>query len=118
MQLSHRPEEFPGFFATVLWVGIGVWLFWTTPGAAFLSWQAAVYFLFGTLAVGVFFGLVGATLQRLMPILKPTFEKKKTSKLSGAAQILGTLVGAVQFVIIYLLAKSVVTQMLFAAAGA
>ena len=61
MQLTHRPEDFPGFFATVLWVGVGVFLFWTTPGAGFLTWQAFVYFVIGTIAIGILFGIVGLT---------------------------------------------------------
>ncbi|MCB1511350.1 MAG: hypothetical protein KDJ36_10635 [Hyphomicrobiaceae bacterium] len=113
MQLTHRPEDFPGFFATVLWVGIGVWLFWTTPGAAFLSWQAAIYFIFGTLAVGLFFGIIGLTMQRLIPVLKPAPGAAKPP--GGLAQVVGTLYGVAQFVVVYFLAKSVVTKLLFTA---
>ncbi|MCH9809332.1 MAG: hypothetical protein K0U74_16525 [Alphaproteobacteria bacterium] len=112
MQLQHRPEDFPGFFPTVLWVGIGVFLFWTTPGAAFLSWQTLVYFVVGTIAVGILFGVIGMTLQRMMPSLKP--RPDSDGKPSQTAQLIGTLVGAVQMVVVYFLAKAVVTQILFA----
>ena len=110
MQLTSRPDEFPGFFATVLWVGVGVFLFWTTPGAAFLSWQAFVYFVIGTAAIGLFFGLVGMTLQRLIPSLKP--RPDGSGKPTQSAQLIGTLVGAAQFVLIYLFAKTIITQFL------
>ncbi|KUO68817.1 MAG: hypothetical protein APF80_03665 [Alphaproteobacteria bacterium BRH_c36] len=111
MNLSNRPEDFPGYFATILWVGVGVWLFWTTPGGAFLSWQALVYFIFGTLAVGIVFGVVGMSVQRLIPMLKPRQGAIKTA--APPAQIVGTLVAAAQFVVIYFLAKAVVTGVLF-----
>ena len=111
MQLTHRPEDFPGFFATVLWVGVGVFLFWTTPGAAFLTWQALIYFVIGTIAIGILFGIIGLTLQRLIPGLKP--QPQAAGKSNQSAQLIGTLVGAAQLVIIYLLAKAVITQILF-----
>ncbi|MBU1209779.1 MAG: hypothetical protein KJ587_00720 [Alphaproteobacteria bacterium] len=114
MNLANRPEDFPGYFATVLWVGVGVWLFWTTPGAAFLSWQALVYFVLGTLAVGIVFGVAGMSVQRLIPMLKPRQGAIKTA--APPAQIVGTLVAAAQFVVIYFLAKSVVTGILFSPA--
>ncbi len=113
MKLSNRPEEFPGYFATILWVGVGVWLFWTTPGAAFLSWQTLVYFVLGTVGIGILFGMIGLTLQRLIPILKPREGPIKTAP--PPAQFIGTLVAAAQFVVIYFLAKAVVTQILFPA---
>lgn len=116
MQLTHRPEDFPGFFATVLWVGVGVFLFWTTPGAGFLSWQAFVYFVIGTIAIGILFGIVGLTVQRLIPSLKP--QPGADGKPTQSAQLIGTLVGAAQLVIIYLLAKAVITQLLFPLAPA
>lgn len=114
MNLSNRPEDFPGYFATILWVGVGFWLFWTTPGAAFLSWQALVYFLLGTIGVGIVFGVVGMSVQRMLPMLKPRQGAIKTA--APPAQIVGTLVAAGQFVVIYFLAKVIVTQILFPAA--
>ncbi|MBU2581265.1 MAG: hypothetical protein KJ622_06080 [Alphaproteobacteria bacterium] len=111
MNLSNRPEDFPGYFATILWVGVGVWLFWTTPQAAFVSWQAIVYFVLGTIGVGILFGIVGMTLQRLMPFLKPRQGPIRTAP--PPAQLIGTLVAAAEFVVIYFLAKAVVTGILF-----
>lgn len=112
MQLTNRAEEFPGFFPTVLWVGIGVFLFWTTPGASFLSWQAILYFVLCTICVGIFFSFVALTLQRLIPLLKPRSDRQ--GKPAQMAQLLGTIVGAAQMVLIYLLAKTLVTMVLFA----
>lgn len=109
MQLSNRPEDFPGYFATILWVGIGVFLFWTTPGATFFSWQALVYFLIGTAAAAVLFGLVGMTAQRLLPSLK----NDKAGSKGSLAPVIGTLFAAAQLVVIYFLAKAVVSQLLF-----
>lgn len=116
MKLSNSPEEFPGYFATILWVGVGVWLFWTTPGAAFLSWRAIVYFVFGTIGVGIVFGVAGMALQRMIPILKPRNGPIKTAP--PLIQIVGTLVAAAQFVIIYFLAKAIVSGILFPQAAA
>lgn len=111
MQLTNRPEDFPGFFATVLWVGIGVFLFWTTPGAQFLSWQALAYFVLGTVGAGILFGLIVMTLQRLLPSLR----QDKFGPQDPIAPLLGTLIGAGQLVLVYLLAKAVITNVLFPA---
>lgn len=112
---KYRPEDFPGYFATVMWVGIGVWLFWITPEASFFTWQAVVYFLVGTFAAGLVFGVLGLTLQRLIPVLKPSSEAAKKS--DGMAQTIGTLVGAAQFILVYFIAKSIIIGLLFPAAG-
>jgi hypothetical protein len=109
MKLSNRPEDFPGYFATILWVAVGVFLFWTTPGAAFLSWQALVYFVGGTVSAGIIFGLMGMTVQRYVPGLK----KGRSKPDDPLTPLIGTLYGAAQIVIVYFLAKAVVTQMLF-----
>lgn len=113
MQLSHRPDEFPGYFATILWVAIGVFLFWTTPGAAFLSWQALVYFVLGTIGAGILFGLLGQTILRLLPSLK----QDKFAPQDPMAPLLGTLFGAGQMVLVYFLSKSIITGILFPAAA-
>lgn len=116
MQLSNRPEDFPGFFPTVLWVGVGVFLFWTTPQSAFLSWQALVYFVFGTIAVGIVFGVLGRTIQKRIPGLDPA-NRTKGQAADPMMQTLGTLIGAAQLVLVYFLAKAVITQMLFPVAS-
>lgn len=114
MKLSNRPEEFPGFFATVLWVGVGVFLFWTTPGAAFLSWQALVYFVLGTIGAGIVFGLLGQTIQRMLPSLK----QDRFGPQDPLAPLVGTLVGAAQFVLVYFLSKAIISGLLFPPATA
>ena len=110
MQLSHRPEDFPGYFATILWVGIGAFLFWTTPGAQFLSWQALVYFVLGTIGAGIIFGVLGQTILRLLPSLK----QGKHAPQDPMAPLLGTLYGAAQMVLVYFLSKAIITGLLFA----
>jgi len=114
-QPAPTTADFPGFFPTVMWVGVGVFLFWTTPGATFLSWQALVYFLPAMIGAGIFFGILGFTLRRVIPGLDP-----KTWPPGGPTptmQFVGTLIGAGQIVLVYFLAKSVITQMLFPASA-
>ena len=106
-QARPTPDDFPGFFPTVLWVGVGVFLFWTTPGASFLSWQALVYFLFGVIAVGIVFSILALTVRRLIPALNPA----RAATASPGVKLLGTLVGATQLVIVYFLAKAVIAQL-------
>ena len=55
----ERQKETHGSFATVIWLASGMYLFWITPGAAFLSWQSALFFIAGMFVAAVLFGWIG-----------------------------------------------------------
>src|SRR5712691_12158709 len=80
-----KQKETHGGWATFAWIGSGLYLFATTEGAHFLSWQAAVFFLVGTFVAALGFGIAAYLLQRgLAKILVSVY----TSPSAGVATVI------------------------------
>ena len=56
-------QEVHGKWATLVWIGSGVYLFATVDTASFFSWEAAVYLVVGMFVAALVFG-AGANLLR------------------------------------------------------
>jgi hypothetical protein len=63
-RIQSQPEfrtllkEKAGNIATWSWIIFGIWHFWRTPSARFLSWQAVVYFAVGMFIAAIVFGWI------------------------------------------------------------
>jgi hypothetical protein len=53
-----------GTWATVVWIGSGLFLYLTTKDASLLSWSALVFFVVGMFAAATIFGVGFYLLQR------------------------------------------------------
>lgn len=63
----ERLKTEKGALAAIVWIGTGIYLFATTAGAHFFSWQAAIFFVAGMFAAAIVFGAIShAVLMRLM----------------------------------------------------
>jgi hypothetical protein len=55
---EDKKKESAGRTASLIWILTGIYYFAATQQAAFLSWQAAVFFLCGTFGAALVFGAV------------------------------------------------------------
>ena len=65
---SDRQKEKAGTAAVFLWLGIGLYVFASTQAASFLSWQSLAFFVGGTLAAALLFGLPGLFIPAVMMV--------------------------------------------------
>ena len=111
--MYEKQKQTAGSFAMILWVGIGIYLFATNDAANFVSWQGAIYFIGGMFASALVFGMVVYAVQRgIARILMGIF----SSPSAGAAVIvygIGIALNVVEAVVIYYIAKWVITSFMF-----
>ena len=61
-----QQKESRGRAAAFIWIGIGIYLFSSTPQAHFFSWQAVVFFVVGMFVAAVVFGGVSYAVHRAL----------------------------------------------------
>ncbi|MDE0153941.1 MAG: hypothetical protein OXN23_08865 [Gammaproteobacteria bacterium] len=113
--LYEKQKAVAGGFATVVWLGAGLFLFITTDNATFLSWQAAAYFFVGPFISALLIGVAYyATERGIAKILVSLFrEVGPTKVIALTTQTLGFLLMIVFGVITYRAADFVISDILF-----
>ncbi len=106
-----KQKETHGGWATFAWIGSGIYLFATTEGVRFLSWQAAAFFLVGTFVAALVFGIAGYVVQRgLAKAIMGVFPSPSTG-VATVAVVLGWLLFAAETVVIFLVARWMISRM-------
>ena len=112
VDLYEKQKETHGTWATWAWIGSGAYLFATTEGASFISWQTPVFFLVGTFVAALVFGLSAYGVQRgIAKILMRIF---RSPSLAGTA-VIGTVsvaLFALEVAAIFLIARWVLSRMI------
>jgi hypothetical protein len=93
-----------GTWATVVWIGSGLFLYLTTKDASLLSWSALVFFVVGMFAAATIFGVGFYLLQR--GIGKALVKVVKTPT-PTAIRAIGLVLLIIETVIIYVTARRV-----------
>lgn len=101
------------WWATTIWLGCGVYLFATVDAASFLSWQAPVYFVVGMFVAALVFGAAAYLLQRGVAKILARMESGPSSGTVTAIKFIGLVLFAVEFVVIFFVARWFVIDLLF-----
>jgi hypothetical protein len=107
-----RQRQALGSRVTIIWLVSGIILFATHEPASFLSWQALVYFLPGTFAAALVFGLLGSSLH--IAVMRTVSKLGAGSTPSqGLAMGMGYGLIAIEVLVVYLAAQWIVTRLLY-----
>lgn len=109
-----KQKEVHGKWATFVWIGSGVYLFATVDAASLLSWQAAVYFVVGMFAAALAFGAIAYLLQRILAMSLAKIVRGPSRGAASAITMIGLVFSAVEAVVIFLVARWIVEDVLFA----
>ena len=113
MDRYEKDKETEGKFAAIVWLLSGVYLFWTSEKASFLTWQAAVYFIVGMFVAATVFGIAFYLVQRgTTKVLTAMFHSPSTGVATVIASI-GFVLMVVETIVIFVVAQWVVENILF-----
>jgi hypothetical protein len=90
-----------GTWATVVWIGSGLFLYLTTKDASLLSWSALVFFVVGMFAAATIFGVGFYLLQRGVAKVFAT----PTPSVATAIRAIGLVLFIIETVIVYVAAS-------------
>jgi hypothetical protein len=90
------------WFAMACWVVSGIYLFATTPGVNFFSFQALLFFVAGGLVGGIWFGALTFYAQRALAwVFVYVFKISASRKMAILLYCLGIVLMVVDAVIVY-----------------
>jgi hypothetical protein len=94
-----------GTWATMVWIGSGLFLYLTTKDASLLSWSALVFFVVGMFAAATIFGVGFYLLQRGIGKALVKVVKTPTPSVATAIRAIGLVLLIIETVIIYVAAS-------------
>jgi hypothetical protein len=94
-----------GTWATMVWIGSGLFLYLTTKDASLLSWSALVFFVVGMFAAATIFGVGFYLLQRGLDKALAKIVKAPTPSMASATGSIAWVLLIIETVIIYLTAR-------------
>ena len=94
-----------GTWATMVWIGSGLFLYLTTKDASLLSWSALVFFVVGMFAAATIFGVGFYLLQRGIGKALVKVVKTPTPSVATAIRAIGLVLLIIETVIIYVAAN-------------
>ena len=94
-----------GTWATMVWIGSGLFLYLTTKDASLLSWSALVFFVVGMFAAATIFGVGFYLLQRGIGKALVKVVKTPTPSVATAVRAIGLVLLIIETVIIYVAAS-------------
>ena len=94
-----------GTWATVVWIGSGLFLYLTTKDASLLSWSALVFFVVGMFAAATIFGVGFYLLQLGIGKALVKVVKTPTPSVATAIRAIGLVLLIIETVIIYVAAS-------------
>jgi hypothetical protein len=96
--LYDKQKEAHGKWATMVWIGSGIYLFATDPAAHFFSWQAIVFFIVGMFLAAIVFGGAAYVLQRLIAKVFMLVVREPSQGIAGLIGIIGIVLFIVETV--------------------
>jgi hypothetical protein len=93
-----------GTWATMVWIGSGLFLYLTTKDASLLSWSALVFFVVGMFAAATIFGVGFYLLQRAIGKAL-VIVKTPTPSVATAIRAIGLVLLIIETVIVYVAAS-------------
>ncbi len=109
---SEREKEAHGRWTTIAWIGSGIYLFATTDGARFLSWQAAAFFIVGMFVAAVVFGLAAYLLQRGVAKVLVRIVTAPSASFATTVRAIGVALFVVETVIVFFVARWIVQRII------
>jgi len=94
-----------GTWATMVWIGSGLFLYLTTKDASLLSWSALVFFVVGMFAAATIFGVGFYLLQLGIGKALVKVVKTPTQSVATAIRAIGLVLLIIETVIIYVAAS-------------
>ena len=94
-----------GTWATMVWIGSGLFLYLTTKDASLLSWSALVFFVVGMFAAATIFGVGFYLLQLGIGKALVKVVKTPTPSVATAIRAIGLVLLIIETVIIYVAAS-------------
>ena len=94
-----------GTWATMVWIGSGLFLYLTTKDASLLSWSALVFFVVGMFAAATIFGVGFYLLQLGIGKALVKVVKTPTPSVATAVRAIGLVLLIIETVIIYVAAS-------------
>jgi hypothetical protein len=107
MKSSH------GTFAAIVWIVAGALLYNTEPETRLISWQTPVYFVLGMFVAGALFGnLSYATVRGVgHALMSAKIITERTRRAAIGLAVMGSVLFALEAVMIYLIARSLLRVM-------
>ena len=109
LRLDMDPYEWQnktaGTWATMVWIGSGLFLYLTTKDASLLSWSALVFFVVGMFAAATIFGVGFYLLQLGIGKALVKVVKTPTPSVATAIRAIGLVLLIIETVIIYVAAS-------------
>ncbi len=94
-----------GTWATVVWIGSGLFLYLTTKDASLLSWSALVFFVVGMFAAATICGVGFYLLQRGVDKVFAKVVKTPTPSVATAIRAIGLVLFIIETAIVYVAAS-------------
>ena len=113
MEPYEKQMQTEGSFAAIVWLVSGIYLFWASEKASFLSWQAALYFIVGMFVVAILFGICFYGIQRGISKVLAARVSEPSRGIAGAISVIGLVLMVAEAVVIFLVARWVVQSVLF-----
>lgn len=102
-----------GGFATIVWLIVGAYLFYSEPEARLLSWQALVYFIVGMFVAAAVFGILSYLIMHgVSRALTATgVITRPTPRVVAGLYVIGCVLAAANVVLIYIAARWTIRAM-------
>ena len=106
----EKQKETSGAVATFAWIGSGLYLYLTTPGASLFSWWALVFFMVGMFVAATVFGIAIYAIQRAIVKYLLFFIRVPTRGAAMGISALGWMLLVAEVVVIFFSASWVFHQ--------
>lgn len=101
----EQQKEVAGTWATLFWIGSGLYLYFSTDGVTFISWSALGFFGVGMFVAALVFGALFYGLNRVLAKIFARTIKKPTPTVSSFVQVFGLTLLVAQAVVVFLSAS-------------